>query len=261
MGYEQMSLFVDELEELAEEKTSFPEKKGSGSALQESSPEDSREDARETALSFKSSILGAKESAAGEKSLFSAPSRYAEVSSLEELKTICLACRGCSLCSYRTQAVFGEGNENARLMLVGEGPGRVEDETGRPFVGQAGQLLDRILAAAGFTREEVFIGNVVKCRPPGNRLPTPQEAAACRPFLEAQIRLIKPRIIVCLGALATQTLVDPRARITAVRGQWFEKSGYWIIPTFHPAALLRDPSKKRPVWEDFKEIRRRYDNL
>lgn len=251
MGYEQMSLFI---ENTAGEETGATAEKTERAG-------EPQKDKLEVASGFKGSILGASSKATAEKGLFSEGSLAMQVSSLEELKSICLTCRNCPLCAYRTNVVFGEGNENARLMLVGEGPGRVEDETGRPFVGQAGQLLDRILAAVGFERSEVFIGNVVKCRPPGNRLPTPQEAIACRPFLEAQIRLINPRIIVCLGALATQTLIDPRARITAVRGQWFEKHGYWLVPTFHPAALLRDPSKKRPVWEDFKEIRRRYDAL
>lgn len=178
--------------------------------------------------------------------------RYA---TLEELAAFCQHCQRCRLRSGCRGVVFGEGNPSARIMFVGEGPGQTEDELGRPFVGLAGQLLDRILQAAGFVREEVYIANVVKCRPPGNRLPQPDEVAACRPYLEEQIRLIKPAAIVCLGALATQTLLDPRARITKVRGQWFEKGGIWFLPTFHPAALLRDESKKRPVWEDFKRLR------
>lgn len=187
--------------------------------------------------------------------------KYAELESLDILRDRCLKCRECSLADARTNVVFGEGNPRARIMLVGEGPGKTEDETGRPFVGLAGQLLDKILASVGFQREEVFIANVVKCRPPGNRLPTPEESLACRPFLDAQIRLINPLIIVCLGALSTQALIEPKGRITALRGQWFKKENFWLIPTFHPAALLRDSSKKRPVWEDFKEIRRRYDSL
>jgi DNA polymerase len=180
-------------------------------------------------------------------------------STLQELQQQMAGCRRCVLHEHRTTIVFGEGNPKARLMLVGEGPGANEDATGRPFVGAAGQLLDRILWAAGFAREEVYIANVVKCRPPGNRLPEPSEAAACFPCLLAQMRLIKPSLIVCLGALATQTLVDSRARITKVRGEWYEKAGMRILSTFHPAALLRDPSKKKPVWEDFKKVREAHD--
>lgn len=157
--------------------------------------------------------------------------------------------------------VVSRGNYESGVMLVGEGPGAQEDQQGEPFVGKAGQLLDRILEAAGFKRDEVYITNVVKCRPPGNRLPTAQEAAACYPFLAEQIRLISPRIIVCLGALATQTLIDPAARITKVRGRWSERFGARVMPTFHPAALLRDSSKKRPVWEDFQKIRDAYREM
>lgn len=175
--------------------------------------------------------------------------------SLAELEADCRRCRRCGLRAGCQQIVFGEGPPKARLMLVGEGPGAQEDKEGRPFVGAAGQLLDRILAAVGFTRREVYITNVVKCRPPGNRLPTPLEVASCRPFLLEQLRLINPALLVCLGALATQTLVDPQARITQVRGKWFEKDGRKILPTYHPAALLRDEMKKRPVWEDFQKVR------
>lgn len=177
------------------------------------------------------------------------------VQSLGQLREIALECRKCRLREGCRGVVFGEGNPHPVLMLVGEGPGQTEDELGRPFVGAAGQLLDKILAAAGFAREEVFIGNVVKCRPPGNRLPNPDEVAACRPWLEAQIRILQPRVIVCLGALSTQTLIDPQARITRERGQWREIRGIRYMPTYHPAALLRDPSKKKPVWEDFQQVR------
>lgn len=177
---------------------------------------------------------------------------------LEELAEVVKACRRCRLRGGCRQVVFGEGNPHAELMLVGKGPGQAEDEQGRPFVGAAGQLLNNILAAAGIERSEMFIGNVVKCRPPGNRLPLPDEVQACWPYLEAQLRLIRPRIVVCLGALAAQTLIDPRLRITRDRGRWVEKDGFLIMPTFHPAALLRDPSKKRPVWEDFLQVVERY---
>jgi len=170
-------------------------------------------------------------------------------------------CRNCRLRAGCRGVVFGDGIPTARLLLVGEGPGETEDRLGRPFVGKAGQLLDKILAAAGLPRASVYIANIVKCRPPANRLPQPDEVAACLPLLEQQIAIIRPDIIVCLGALATQTLIDPDARITKVRGRVFEKAGRKLIPTFHPAALLRDESKKRPVWEDFKLIRDLYNAL
>lgn len=183
---------------------------------------------------------------------------YRDVLSLEALSRAMDGCTRCGLSHRRKSIVFGEGDPCADLMLIGEGPGANEDLTGRPFVGAAGQLLDKILESAGLSRERVYIANVVKCRPPDNRLPEPAECAACLPHLLAQVRIIEPRIIVCLGALATQTLIDPSARITKIRGTWHEKAGIKIMPTYHPAALLRDPSKKRPVWEDFQKIREEY---
>jgi uracil-DNA glycosylase family 4 len=181
--------------------------------------------------------------------------------SLQELKEIVNACRRCQLRKGCKQVIFGEGKMDAEIVLIGEGPGRAEDELGRPFVGRAGQLLDNILLAVGLSRAEIFIGNIVKCRPPGNRTPTPDEVRTCLPFLRAQLRLIKPKIIVCLGALASQTLIAPSVRITRSRGSWVTKDGFFIMPTFHPAALLRDPRKKRPVWEDFQAIMERYQEI
>ncbi|MBM7866130.1 uracil-DNA glycosylase [Heliobacterium gestii] len=175
-------------------------------------------------------------------------------SELATYETMVKDCRLCPLRDGCQQVVFGEGNPEARLMLVGEGPGAEEDRLGRPFVGAAGQLLDRILSAGKFPRPEVYIANVVKCRPPGNRLPLPHEVRACRVHLERQIEIINPQIIICLGALATQTLIDPNARITRDRGKWARKDGRLLMPTFHPAALLRDPAKKRPVWEDIQMV-------
>jgi uracil-DNA glycosylase family 4 len=169
----------------------------------------------------------------------------------------CLRCRLRESCS---QVVFGEGPPDARLMLIGEGPGQDEDIQGRPFVGKAGQLLDKILEAAGIQRSQVYIGNVVKCRPPGNRLPNPDEVKERRKYLERQIKLIRPSIIVCLGSMASQTVIDPNAKITRIRGRWLIRQGIKIMPTYHPAALLRNPSYKRPVWEDFKQIRDEYRN-
>ncbi|MEW6308021.1 MAG: uracil-DNA glycosylase [Bacillota bacterium] len=177
---------------------------------------------------------------------------------LEDLAREAAGCRRCGLRAGCRGVVFGEGDPHAAIVLVGEGPGRTEDELGRPFVGAAGKLLDRILEAAGFSRASVYITNAVKCRPPANRIPFPEEVAACRPWLDRQFAAVKPRIVVCLGAAATQALLNAEARISRVRGQWFERDGRLYLPTFHPAALLRDSSKKRPVWEDFKALRARY---
>lgn len=188
-------------------------------------------------------------------------SLFSQELTLEELAEKCTRCQQCGLRAGCKQVVFGEGNPGAALMLVGEGPGVQEDEQGRPFVGAAGQLLDKILAAVGITRQEVYITNVVKCRPPGNRLPATAEVNICRLYLEQQIELIRPRIIVCLGALAAQTLIKPGLKITRERGQWVYKDSLQLMPTYHPAALLRDASKKRPVWEDFKQIKDAYRAL
>lgn len=182
--------------------------------------------------------------------------------SLEQLALDIQGCTRCGLAAGRTNIVFGDGNPSGKLMLIGEGPGKDEDEQGRPFVGRAGQLLDRILTAINLTRQDVYIANIVKCRPPNNRVPTRAEAVACLPYLYRQIELIKPRIIVLLGSTALQNLIGPEARITKMRGQWLEsKSGIKIMPTFHPAAVLRDPNKRRPVWEDFQKIQEEYLRL
>lgn len=170
-------------------------------------------------------------------------------------------CRRCGLCEARAHVVAGEGNPEAAVMLVGEGPGREEDATGRPFVGPAGQLLDKMLAAIGLRREDVYIANVVKCRPPANRTPKEEEALACLPYLRAQFALVRPAILVCLGATAARYLYDPAIRITRERGVWKQAKGVWILPTYHPAALLRDPAKKREAWEDMKSLREKMGEL
>lgn len=177
------------------------------------------------------------------------------VSSLDELRELCLNCRRCPLRKGATNVVFGEGDPHAGIMFIGEGPGGEEDKMGRPFVGAAGRLLDRIFAAAGWKREEVYIANIVKCRPPGNRNPLQDEIKICYPLLEKQIELIDPQIIVTLGAVSAKVLLgSPNLYITKERGKWHQFGSRMLMPTFHPAALLRDPAKKRPVWEDIKQV-------
>lgn len=185
---------------------------------------------------------------------------YPDFKDMSELARAARECHRCPLRAGCSQVVFGEGPPDARLMLIGEGPGQDEDIQGRPFVGKAGKLLDKILEAAEIKRSEVYIGNVVKCRPPGNRLPNPEEVGECQKYLERQIKLIKPSIIVCLGSMASQTVIDPKAKIGQIRGRWLIRQGIKIMPTYHPAALLRNSGYKRPVWEDFKQIRDEYQN-
>ena len=165
------------------------------------------------------------------------------------------ACERCRLAQSRSNVVLGEGDLHAPLMFIGEGPGQQEDLTGRPFVGAAGQLLDKMLAAIGMRREQVYICNIVKCRPPNNRVPEPDERAACMEYLRAQVALVRPKVIVCLGSTPARALLGDDIRITRDRGVWHLKKGVWFMPTYHPAALLRDADKKRPAWTDFKAIR------
>lgn len=164
-------------------------------------------------------------------------------------------CEKCRLCEKRTRVVPGEGNPNADLMFIGEGPGRDEDEQGRPFVGVSGQLLDRMIHAIGMERTEVYIANVVKCRPPMNRNPEPDEAAACLPYLRSQFVLVSPKVIVLLGKVACRYVLGEEVPISRMRGHWIERKGIWFMPTYHPSALLREPAKKREAWEDFKMVR------
>ena len=165
-------------------------------------------------------------------------------------------CRRCKLCTMgRSQIVFGVGNPKARLMFVGEAPGEEEDKRGEPFVGRAGQLLTKIIEAIGLTRDQVYIANVIKCRPPGNRNPEADEVEQCEPYLFRQIDVIKPRVIVPLGKFAAQSLLKTTDPITRLRGRQFDYRGAALIPTFHPAYLLRNPSAKREVWEDMKKVR------
>lgn len=182
-----------------------------------------------------------------------------KVEALKELKETVLNCEMCDLRKGCHKVVFGEGSPEAGIMLIGEGPGQEEDKQGRPFVGRAGQLLDKILQACGFQRSEhVYIANIVKCRPPQNRVPTPEERSSCLPYLYKQIEIIEPKILILMGATALQGLIDPQARISKARGQWLNWEGKWVMPTYHPAALLRNPNLKRPTWEDYKKVVEKY---
>jgi DNA polymerase len=174
-----------------------------------------------------------------------------------QLRAAAAACRACSLCEQRKQAVFGVGAENAPWMFIGEGPGADEDEQGDPFVGQAGKLLDSMLAAIGIRRgREVYIANVVKCRPPGNRTPTADEAAACAPFLDRQIALVGPKLIVALGKTAAMRLLDTEASLSSLRGRVHRYRGVPLVVTYHPAYLLRSLPEKSKAWEDLLFARR-----
>jgi len=166
-------------------------------------------------------------------------------------------CHRCDLAASRTELVYGVGNPNARLVLVGEAPGREEDVKGEPFVGEAGRLLDRILLAMGMQREDVYICNVLKCRPPNNRDPQPDEVATCEAFLIRQVAAIRPQVIVGLGRFAVHCLLKTKAPISRLRGEWQSYQGIPLMPTYHPAYLLRNPDGKRDVWEDMKEVMRR----
>lgn len=166
----------------------------------------------------------------------------------------CIHCQKCGLAETRTNVVFGEGARDAEVMFIGEGPGEQEDRTGRPFVGRAGQLLDDMLAMIDLKREKVFIGNMVKCRPPQNRDPLNIEQEACIGYLRNQVALLKPKIIVCLGRIAAMKLIMEDFKITREHGQWLEKAGVWMMAMYHPSALLRDPRKRPESFEDLKSL-------
>ncbi len=181
----------------------------------------------------------------------------ARAAALAAVGEVVAACRRCRLCEGRQKTVFGSGDPNADLMFIGEGPGAEEDRQGLPFVGRAGELLTKIVEAIGMTRDQVYIANIVKCRPPGNRDPQPDEVAACRSYLERQIALVRPRLLVALGRIAAQTLLGNDLPIGRMRGQWFQLQGVPLMVTYHPAALLRNPALKRPTWEDMQLVRDR----
>jgi len=177
---------------------------------------------------------------------------------MESLAAEVAGCVRCSLRLGACQVVFGEGNPQAKLLFVGDVPGADEDRQGIPFAGASGQLLNKILAAAEIKRDEIYLANAIKCRPPQDRKPQPEEVAVCRGHLQQQIELISPAIIVCLGSLAAQTLASSSARANVLRGRWFELKGIRLMPTFHPAELLLDPAKKKSVWQDIQKVRDAY---
>ena len=179
----------------------------------------------------------------------------------EELENRCRSCTGCALHKTKTKTVFGCGNRTSKVMFVGEAPGESEDLQGLPFVGASGQLLDRYLDAVGLPRESVYIANILKCRPPHNRDPLPEEEDICINFLRAQLRLVKPKLLVCLGRIAAARLIKPNFRITAEHGKWFEKGGYALCAVYHPSALLRDASKREDMLKDMWDIARRVKEL
>ena len=174
---------------------------------------------------------------------------------LEELKQSLKDCKKCKLCNARQNIVFGVGNENAKIMFIGEGPGGDEDRLGEPFVGKAGQLMNKAFDIVGIKRDEVYIANIVKCRPPNNRDPEEDEITACIDYLRSQVMIIKPKIIVLLGRIALQNILGKEYKITAARGKWVEKKGIMYLPTWHPAALLRDETKKIEFLRDLKMIK------
>lgn len=186
---------------------------------------------------------------------------FLNTSTLAELNEAICNCLNCSLGKTRNKFVFGSGNINADVLVIGEGPGKDEDEQGLPFVGRAGKLLTDILAAIKFSRDDVYIANIVKCRPPGNRVPLPEEMDACIPYLKKQIELIQPKLILCLGLTAAQGLLKKRDTLGNLRGKVFDFENRKVIVTYHPAALLRNPAWKKDCWEDVKTFRRLYEEI
>lgn len=186
---------------------------------------------------------------------------HAEYESLDSHNAAICNCLKCPLGSTRNKFVYGVGNPNAKIVFIGEGPGREEDLKGEPFVGQAGKLLDKILAAINFDRTQVYIANIVKCRPPENRPPEPAEMDACFPYLVEQLRLLKPKLICALGRTAAMGLLKTSASLGNMRGKWHDFKGIKVLVTYHPAALLRNPEWKKDTWEDMKKLRAQYDEL
>ena len=179
----------------------------------------------------------------------------------EQLREECLNCRECGLAEGRTNVVFGQGDEHAEVMFIGEGPGADEDKQGLPFVGRSGQLLNDLLAMIGLARDKVYIANIVKCRPPQNRDPLGTEQDVCIKWLRRQTALIKPKIIVCLGRIAAMRIIRPDFKITQEHGKWYERGDYLLMAAFHPAAILRDPRRRPDAFEDFESLRKKIEEV
>jgi uracil-DNA glycosylase family 4 len=186
---------------------------------------------------------------------------FTEAANLEELYESIHQCQRCPLGATRNSFVFGVGNPQADIMFVGEAPGAEEDRQGIPFVGRAGQLLDKILVAMKLTRNDIYIANILKCRPPNNRDPQPEEAATCEPYLHHQIKLIEPKIICCLGRIAAQRLLQTNMSLAQMRDRWFDYRGTLLMVTYHPAALLRNPNFKRPTWDDMQKLMKKLEEM
>lgn len=200
-----------------------------------------------------------KESENSASNLFFDDSKWQSAQSLEEMNKIISKCRKCPLGQTRTKFVFGDGNPKADIMVIGEAPGRDEDMQGKPFVGRAGQLLTKILESINLSRDEVFIGNIIKCRPPNNRRPTTEEVNHCEPYLQKQIEMINPQFIIALGLTAVDTLLKKKHKMGDIRGSMMDYHGKKMLVTYHPAALLRNPKWKKPVWEDMKYLKGLYE--
>jgi DNA polymerase len=244
---DQQAIFGDDL---FEQKVNFTKSKTTTSE-KKNTP---RESSRRTAVvkePISSSIFEAK----------SVKEDWQKAESLEQLNNMICNCTKCVLHKGRNKFVFGSGNPNADVMVIGEGPGAEEDKQGLPFVGRAGQLLTDNFKAIKFSRDEVFIGNIVKCRPPDNRTPLPEEMETCIPYLAKQIELIKPKLILCLGLTAAKGLLKKKDSLTSLRGQVFEYEGIKTMVTFHPAALLRNPNWKKDCWVDVQKFRKLYDEM
>lgn len=188
------------------------------------------------------------------------PSAWQEATSLEQMEQAINTCQNCALGQSRQRFVFGAGNPAADIVFIGEAPGADEDRIGQPFVGKAGELLTRILAAIDLKREEIYICNILKCRPPQNRDPFPEEIATCKPYLLKQLQLLQPKAIVCLGRISAQVLLETTESLSRLRYRWFSFAGAQLMVTYHPAALLRNPAYKRETWEDMKRLRQFYKN-
>jgi len=209
----------------------------------------------------KTNVVADKKNAFTEEPKVFTEEEWGKAKTLEELEGLINQCTACKLHKGRNKFVFGSGNLNADVMVVGEGPGAEEDKQGLPFVGRAGKLLTDILKAINFERDDVFIANIVKCRPPDNRTPLPDEMDVCLPYLKKQIEIIKPKVILCLGLTAAKGLLKKRDSLTSMRGKVFEFENIKVMVTYHPAALLRNPNWKRPCWEDVRNFRKLYDEI